>query len=202
MSIEVTGSGAASAPTDRAVVVLVARGRDADVSVALDGAARAAKAVVGSASEHGVGARDRATTNTTLNPVWDPEGRGQVIGYEAMQTLRMVVADLPSLGALLSDAVSRTEGAVSIQSVALDVADTSKLVIEARDAAFADALEKAEQLARLAGRQLGKAIQIREGQDQGFRPMPKMRAMAASAPAFETGAQDVTVDLQVTFELL
>lgn len=202
MTIHVSGAGLAHAPSDRAVATLVARAQDADVQVALAGAARVARIVVEVAEAHAVSPEQRTTTTTSLNPQMDQETYQRVVGYEAIQVLRIVVADLSRVGSFLAEAVGRAEGAVSIQSVRLEVADPAALLVGAREAAFADARARAEQLASLAGRELGRVLEVREGDDApAAYAQPRMMAKA-SAPDFEAGSAGVGVRVHVTFDLV
>jgi uncharacterized protein YggE len=49
-----------------------------------------------------------------------------------------------------------------VDQVGFDVADKTDLVVQAREAAFADARERAEHLARLAERTLGRLESVEE----------------------------------------
>jgi len=73
---------------------------------------------------------------------------------------------------------------------------------QAREAAWADALHKAEQLTGLAGEELGAVLRVREssqapGPVLGRGPVVEE---AASVPV-EAGTQTITVNLDVTWLL-
>jgi uncharacterized protein YggE len=75
-------------------------------------------------------------------------------------------------------------------------------VDQAREAAWNDAQNKAEQLASLAGTELGEVLTINESGrvPQPIVERPAIAEVAAAVP-IEPGSQTVQVDLQVTWLL-
>ncbi|MBI2326931.1 SIMPL domain-containing protein [Candidatus Curtissbacteria bacterium] len=75
---------------------------------------------------------------------------------------------------------------------------------KARENAVNEARKKGEQLAKLSGRKLGKAVKISEQGDYGF-PIPIYAQSEADlrqkANQIQPGQNDVTITLQVDFEL-
>jgi hypothetical protein len=83
-----------------------------------------------------------------------------------------------------------------------DHADRLDLLIAARDAAFADALDRAGQLAALAGRELGAVRQVLEGMPAWGRRSGAhgvAMAMPASEPPVDPGTLDVTAAVTVSW---
>ena len=100
---------------------------------------------------------------------------------------------------LRCDDLDQAGDRLSIDHVALEVAETGDAERMAREAAFADARAKAEHLAAQAGGALGGVVSIAEG---GASGSPRFaHAMAASA-RFEPGETTVEQQLTVTFELI
>ena len=82
-------------------------------------------------------------------------------------------------------------------------AAADELAHQALEKAVKDARDKAEILARAAGRELGEAMQINA---QGYNvpgPVPMRAAMAKedASQSYRPGEQDVTASVQITFQL-
>jgi uncharacterized protein YggE len=78
------------------------------------------------------------------------------------------------------------------------------LLVAAREAAFADAKDKAEQLAQLAGRRLGTVLRIAE--DSGYDVYPRatrkgLAVAAMSAVPIEAGEDELQARIRVTWQL-
>ena len=148
-TVTVTGSGRAAVSPD--VVRLDLRvGHDADdVAAALAGAAAGITEVGRVVREHGVADADLRTLDASVNQRWDTTG--SAVGFTAQQRLSVTVRRLESVGEILEAAASVVGNALLVDQVRLDVADRSEGLRRARDAAFADALAKAQQYAGLAG---------------------------------------------------
>lgn len=195
-SVTVTGSGNASVAPD--VVRLDLRvGHEApDVSAALSGAA-AQVAIVGTVlREHGISERDIRTIDTNVHQRFD--NTGKPIGFTAEQRLGVTVRDLDVVGKVLESAASGVGNALLVDGVRLDVADRSDGLRRARDAAFADALAKAEQYAALSGCELGPVLDVVESGAMPV-PMPRMAmAMRDSAAGMPIEGGDLELHASVT----
>ncbi|HET8765958.1 MAG TPA: SIMPL domain-containing protein, partial [Pedococcus sp.] len=91
--------------------------------------------------------------------------------------------------------------ALTIDSVALDLADPGPLLAAAREAAFADARAKAEQYAALAGRGLGKVVRVSDVVEGGAQPRFARMTAGAGTPSLELGENTVTATVAVRWEL-
>lgn len=199
--VDVTGTGSAGAPPDVVVLDVRVHVDGPDVASALSGLADRLAAAVAAADEHGVRDADRRTTGMGVSPRWDREGQG-VVGYTAHQSLRLRVLDRDRAGDVISALADAAGDALAVDGVSLEVADPAPLLVSARDAAFADAQERARQWARLAGRPLGPVLRVREAPVGGPVPMPKARFAAADAGVpLEGGESVVGVEVQVRFAL-
>ncbi|WP_342222160.1 SIMPL domain-containing protein [Nocardia farcinica] len=89
------------------------------------------------------------------------------------------------------------------------VADQAGLLARARDAAWDDALAKAERYAGRAGRALGAVLEITEHTGAMPQYAPKLRAVSApmgesfaAAPVpVELGESEITASVRVTWQL-
>jgi len=92
-------------------------------------------------------------------------------------------------------------GGNRIESIRFEVSDPAAYLDQACEAAWNDAQHKAEQLASLAGAELGEVLTINES-GRGVQPLAgrPVTAEAAAVP-IEPGSQTIGVDLQVTWSL-
>jgi uncharacterized protein YggE len=198
-TITVAGHGTAYATPDTAEVRVAAVHRDAGLSEALAGAESARAGVVTTARRY-VDAHPVATTNLSVWPAHDNEGRPS--GFEARHSLTIRCDDLAQAGALVTALAADVGHRLQVESVSLVVADPSDAARDARERAFADAGARAEHLAGLAGASLGEVQSVVEGGGRGDVPMQASfdRAMKSEA-AFEPGETAISTSLTVTFEL-
>ena len=202
-TVTVTGSGRASVSPD--VVRLDLRvGHDAsDVAAALGGAARGVAEVGRVAREHGIDDADIRTLDASVSQRWD--STGTPVGFTAQQRLGLTVRRLEAVGEVLEAAAAAVGNALLVDQVRLDVADRSDALARARDAAFADALGRAQQYATLAGTVPGAVLGIVEGGAVPVAgPRMKLAAMAADsagAMPVEGGDLEIGASVTVTWEL-
>ena len=201
-TVTVTGNGRAAVSPD--VVRLDLRvGHDADdVAAALAGAAEGITRVGAVVRDHGVADADIRTLDAGVNQRWDTTGTA--VGFTAQQRLAVTVRRLESVGEILEAAASAVGNALLVDQVRLDVSDRSEGLRRARDAAFADAEDKARQYAVLSGAELGAVLGVAEA---GAVPAQRsaMKLMAASMDAggmpVEGGDLELTATVTVTWEL-
>ncbi len=201
--IWVVGTGMATGPRDECVLTLGAEVRAATAAAALAGCAAALERMRTTLTDGGVPASGLSTDDVRLNPVY-----GQhpvVVGFLASIQLRAVTHDLSAAGALISAVVESGGDSARLHDVSFRHRDPAGLVRSARDAAWADALERAEQLAGLSGRELGEVLSIDEGSaSRPPGPMPMARqamAMDAASVPLDSGEGSVTVSLCVGWAL-
>jgi len=199
----VTVNGSGRVPVSPDVVRLDLRvGHDADdVAAALSGASEGLTRVGAIVRDHGVADADIRTLDATVGQRWD--NAGTAVGFTAQQRLTVTVRRLEAVGEILEAAAASIGNALLVDQVRLDVADRTVGLRRARDAAFADARDKAEQYAALSGARLGA---VREVAESGAVPMAAYTSVAASRQAFggmpvESGDLDVTAGVTVTWEL-
>jgi uncharacterized protein YggE len=137
----------------------------------MDKAAAGMDSVVAVLRANGVAEKDIQTQWFNIYPVrnWT-EWEGTIIGYQVTNTVSVKIREVDATGRII-DAVAKAGGdLIRINGVSFTVDDPSKYYDEARAEAVADAMEKAQQLADLAGVQLGAPFYISEG--GGYTPTP------------------------------
>lgn len=194
--ITVTGMGAVEVRPDRARLHL-------GMEAAADSAAEAmavlqtrVAAVTGALRAAGLGDADLRTAHLSVGQRHGPRGTPE--GYAASCALTAVVGDPGRVGEVLDVAIAA--GATRVDGLSLEVADS--------DAAYARALERAVEAARLtagrlaaaAGMVLGGIEAIAEGASGSAGPpvMTARMAMAAGMPV-EAGEQTVSASVTVRF---
>ncbi|HOF64283.1 MAG TPA: SIMPL domain-containing protein [Dermatophilaceae bacterium] len=204
--VDVSGTGAATAAPDVVRVAVGVRCEADSVANALSQAARRVTEISAAAQSHGVAARDLASTSASVQPRWDREGTA-IVGYTAYHQLAVTVRAIGDLNPLV-DAIAAAAGdSLVIDNIALDIADRGPLAATARELAFADARDKAEQFARLSGATLGRVLHLVEA-DAGFGGGPppgarySMAADAGSGMPVQAGEHTVTATVRVTWSLV
>jgi uncharacterized protein YggE len=200
-TITVAGHGTAYATPDTAEVRVAAVHREAGLSKALSGAESARAGVVTTARRY-VEAQRVASTNLSVWPTHDNEGRPS--GFEARHSLTIRCDDLGQAGELVTALAVDVGDRLQVESVSLVVSDRSSSLRVAREEAFADAGAKAEHLAGLAGATLGEVQSVSEGggrQDQIF-DMAQSETAFKSRMTLEPGETAISTSLTVTFELV
>lgn len=176
-----------------------------DVTSAMNQTSERQQAVIDALVDAGVDRKDISTTQVSLQPQYgnpDASGSANITGYRAGNTIRVKV-ERDSASQVLAVIVRAGGDATRINGVSYSIEDDSALVRGARERAFNDAKDRAEQYAQLSGLRLGQVISISE--IAGETPptpvgMPMPRAMAA-APPVEPGQQTVSFTVTAVWEL-
>lgn len=176
-----------------------------DVTSAMNQTSERQQAVIDALVDAGVDRKDISTTQVSLQPQYgnsESGGSSSITGYRAGNTIRVKV-ERESASQVLAVIVRAGGDATRINGVSYSIEDDSHLVHDARERAFNDAKDRAEQYAQLSGLRLGRVISISEVAD-GTPPMPvgmpMPRAMAA-APPVEPGQQTVSFSVTAVWEL-
>ena len=201
--ITVTGQGQAVGPRDQCSITVGAEVRAANAPDALARSAEALDRMRSTLLEGGIPASSLATSAVSLNPVY--ETYPTVAGFSASVDLTAKTTDLAKVGQLLTAVVVAGGDAARLNQVSYTHSDSSALTAAAREAAWADALARATQLAELSGRSLGEVTGIVEAgvPTPGPRGPMRMAAMAAEAAPVpvDAGESAVAVALTVRWSL-
>ncbi|MEB3034738.1 SIMPL domain-containing protein [[Mycobacterium] nativiensis] len=178
-----------------------------DVTSAMNQTSERQQAVIEALVDAGVDRKDISTTQVSLQPQYGSSelgGSTNITGYRAGNTIRVKV-ERDSASQVLAVIVRSGGDATRINGVSYSIEDDSQLVRDARERAFNDAKDRAEQYAHLSGLQLGRVISISEVAGASPPPvpvgMPMPRAMAA-APPMEPGQQTVGFSVTAIWELV
>ncbi|ORV46523.1 hypothetical protein AWC02_10845 [Mycolicibacter engbaekii] len=177
-----------------------------DVTSAMNQTSERQQAVIDALVDAGVDRKDISTTQVSLQPQYgnpDASGSANITGYRAGNTIRVKV-ERDSASQVLAVIVRAGGDATRINGVSYSIEDDSALVRDARERAFNDARDRAQQYAQLSGLRLGQVIAISEVAGGTAPPVPDMMPMPramASAPPVEPGQQTVSFTVTAVWEL-
>ncbi|MEZ5092346.1 SIMPL domain-containing protein [Nocardioides sp.] len=199
-TVTTTGRGTVQVVPDAAVVTIGARHQASGVAEACAGVDSAARSIGEVARRH----TDEARISSTGLTVWPAHDRsGQPSGFEARHSLRIRVADVTAAGRLLAELAEEVGDRLTIDGVSLTVSDPGPAAEAAREAAYADARERAEALAALSDASLGEVVTVVEDEPGFARPVALAAGRAAKADlAFEAGEQGVSATVRITWRLV
>jgi len=198
--VTVTGEGVVSAVPDNAVIRLGVSSQGKTARAASDANAKEMTAVIAAIKESGVADRDIQTTSLSLQPQYDANktGAARLIGFQANNQVTVKIRDVSRLPAVLDRAIAA--GVNEMSGIEFVVSDQAKLLDQARSAAIADALRKAELYANAAGMKVGRVMSISE--EGSGSPSPTFKAMrAGSAVPIAPGEQMLRAVVTVSYEL-
>jgi hypothetical protein len=196
-TVSVTGHGEARVVPDSAVVRVAVVHRADSVAEALAGADSAARQVVTTGREHTTPERI-GTIGLQIWPAHDDQGRPT--GFEARHSMTLGCAALTDASALLTALAETVGDRLQVEGVSLEVADRSAAERQAREAAYADAVDRATQLAELAGASLGDPQTVLEGAYAEI-PIVGPRRASLDAVSLEPGETSTGSSVTVTFQI-
>ncbi len=209
--ITVSGEGTVQASPDMALITVGVVSENESAREALSANTQSMTQVLDALKAEGIESRDLQTSGFSMEPVYSQPPRNtdnstpfvpEITGYRVRNNLNVRVRDLSRVGAVLDKVI--TLGANSVSGPTFSVAEPKPLQDQARRAAVADALRKAELYASAAGVTLGAISRIEEGYASQPQPMAapmfRMEAAGASVPV-EGGELTFEAQVTVTWEL-
>ena len=191
-TVTVNGEGVVLAVPDRAEISAGVETRAPTARAALQANASAMADVL--AALRSAGGTDVTTQSVSLSTSFDDKGSPN--GFVASNIASATVA-FAKAGALIDAAVAA--GANTVYGPSPSRSDADTLYREALAKAVADAGGRAAVLAKAAGRELGRVTAISES---GAAPVPVFAKAAADASTpVESGPQETTASVSVTYEL-
>jgi uncharacterized protein len=158
--------------------------------------------LIGTLKEAGIPGRDIRTRNIRLHPTYQTEdGRRQVTGYIAVNTVFVKIRDMEAAGGIIDDAV-RAGGNV-IEGIQFTIENPAPYAEQAREKAFENARHKAEQLTALAGMELDTVMSLSESSHLPSPVTPRLQTQARtfSEVPVEAGVQKVQVNVQAVWSM-
>jgi uncharacterized protein len=186
--ISVVGEGRVTATPDIARITFAVERTDPSLNQALSATADAMAAVQARLLQLGVRSEDIRTVSFDVSPIYDNPrpadtttgGVPVLRGYRVSNAVEAIIRTFDSSGSIIDAVVGA--GANRVNGISFETSRLTDLKAQARELAVDDARAKAEQLARLAGVNLGRPRLIEESDAGGG---PTVRATALAAPAAE-----------------
>jgi hypothetical protein len=200
-TVTVKGHGAVSVTPDTATVTVGIDVIRPTLEEAQADATRHVTAIIGAVKELGVAKDDIRTAYYTVWVIRDYDDDGNILGikgYEVSHQLSLTVRDIDTMSDVLGVAIAA--GANNVYGVSFYLADPTAAASRARQVAMADARRIAEELAAAESMSVGRVLAIAEG--VGVEPPIYFTGGGAGGgPPIESGTSQVTVDVQVSYEL-
>jgi uncharacterized protein YggE len=203
--LNISAQGEAKRVPDIATMSTGVVTRAPDANAAMRANAEQMAKVVAAIKAAGIADKDVQTSGINLNPSYQyRENQPPTItGYEASNTVSIVVRDIAKLGKILDTLAS--VGANQINGPSFDVDKKDEALDEARRKAVASAQARADMYAKTLGMKVRRIVSISES-GRFAPPMPIVRGMMAmKAESADTsvspGENTLSINLDVVFEL-
>jgi len=209
-TINISGEGKVVVAPDVATLSfsLVAEGQDPE-KLQSDNVGKIAKAV-DFLKAQSVDAKDIKTAGYNLSPRYeynDKTRRSYISGYTLTQSVFVKIRDLSKVGKIMGGLTPL--GINEISGLSFDIDDPDKFLNQARAEAFEKARAKAEAMAKQNRVRIGRVVNFSEF--GGGYPIPIYAraeafgkggdAVAPLPPTIEPGSQEVTVNVNVIYEI-
>lgn len=215
-TISISASGKATVVPDIATVSFSVVTEGADVATITTDNNKKITSAIAEIKKAGIEAKDIKTTQYSLNPVYTQRPSdiypytssafvSRIGGYSLTQSVTVKIRDFSLIPSLLS--LLPQLGVNDIGSIQFTIDDQEKYLAQARDDAFAKARAKAENMAHANKFSLGKVVTVSEYSNQSYYPTMsagfggKMESTDIAAPTIEPGSSDVSVNVNVVYEI-
>lgn len=184
-TISTTGTGIVTVEPDMATFTVGMEARDEEMQVAQNEVTDEGNAITEMLLDKGVAEEDIVTSSYQVTPENEYDRNGNFVRiehYVVRMSLTITVHDIDLVGELLDETV--TLGADYVSRVTFAVSDPDPHIQEARQAAIADAKQKAEDYALGSESTLTGLFSLYEGKS----PQPTARESEASPMAMDAAA--------------
>ncbi|WP_294393048.1 SIMPL domain-containing protein [uncultured Sphingomonas sp.] len=201
--LELSAEGTATRVPDMAVVGAGVVTQAGKADAALSANAQRMTATVAALKAAGIPARDIQTQSISLQPQYRyGENQPPVLtGYQASNRVSVTLRDVARTGAVIDALVAAGANQIDGPNLTIDKPETA--LDEACGKALATARARAELYAKGAGLSVRRIVRIAESEQAGppVRPLAMSAMRKAEATPIEAGEQELSVTLNVTFEL-
>ncbi|MEK7558688.1 MAG: SIMPL domain-containing protein [Patescibacteria group bacterium] len=206
-SFQTSGQGSASAAPDEATISFGVTKTAGTVADAQDLTNTAIENILENLKSLGASDKDIKTTNYSVNPDYNFDGRQRISGYTVTQNIDLKLKDIKNTNKAV-DAIT-SGGANLVGQIQFGFSDSAKAKLEekARKEAVSNAKQKAQSLAKTAGIKLGKIINVQESSNDFSQPIPflareKSDTSSPAIPETEipTGENNIKISITLTYE--
>ncbi len=206
--IWVTGTGQITMEPDLAILNLGVESMAENVVDANGIAANAMDAIMNTLAENGVEDLDIQTHNFNVRPQYEwieieedgkRSNRRELVGYEVTNNLTAKIRDLETVGSLIDEVIAAGGDATRFDGIRFTVEDTTEVMSQLREKAVIDAMEKAQQIADIAGVTLGSLGYLTDSTIRAQSASPYAQPQLAFARAAEDASTSISGgELEVT----
>ena len=197
--ISVSGEGSVDLVPDLALLNVGVEAMAESVSQARDEAAQAMDAIIAAVKAHGLEDRDIQTRAFNIWPQYQyhNDGRSTLVGYTVNNSATVKIRDINNVGPIIDDVANAGGNATRIDGIRFTVEDPKPYMAALREAAFQDAMAKAEHLATLAGVELGPLTFVTESSGAPVVREAAFAAMEAAAPSTSISGGELRLSMYV-----
>ena len=205
-TIAVTGQGEVSVHPDMATVIIGVQTESEVAAEALDAASAATAAILATLDVEGIAPEDIRSGAIRLNPRYSQSAFSsgtEITGYQAVNSVEVIVNDLDRLGGLLAAVVG--DGANRLDGVQFGLQDPTEATDEARRRAVAEGARLADLYAQAAGVSVGTLLSLSEMGSGGYRPVTaeaRQMEMMASSPQFDVPVAPGKIEMNASINLV
>ena len=215
--IWVTGTGQVSMEPDLVILNLGVESMAETVADANGMAADAMDAIMTNLTDNDVEDRDIQTHNFNVRPQYEwieieedgrRSNRRELVGYEVTNNLTAKIRDLEAVGTLIDEVIEAGGDATRFDGIRFTVEDTTEVMSQLREKAIMDAMEKAQQIADVAGVTLGSLEYITDSavRTQSVDPYQPRAAFAQAADEYAAtsisgGELEVSLTVHTAFSI-
>jgi len=206
-TITVSAEGKVTTKPDIALIDLsvVSQGKTVK-AVTQDGNVKMAQ-VIEAMKKLGIESKDLTSTQYNLHPnyVYPERQAARIDGYNLTQNIQVKIRKLDQVDDVLDTGIS--SGANQVGQLTFDIDDPSAVKKQAREKAFVTAKEKAVEMAKAAGVDLGRVVTFSENEGYyqpvyaNYKMMDSAVGMSAPSAAIEPGSKDMSMSISVTYEI-
>ena len=196
--ISVSGEGSIDLVPDLALLNVGVEAMAESVSQAREEAAQAMDAVIAAVKAQGLEDRDIQTRAFNIRPQYEyQDNRSILVGYTVNSSATVKIRDINNVGPIIDDVADAGGDATRIDGIRFTVEDPKPHMADLREAAFQDAMSKAEQLATLAGVELGPLAFVTESSGVPVSRDAAFAVMEAAAPSTSISGGELRLSMHV-----
>ena len=199
--ISVSGEGSIDLVPDLALLNVGVEAVAESVSQAREEAAQAMDAIIAAVKAQGLEDRDIQTKAFNIWPQYDYQNnRSTLVGYTVNNSATVKIRDISNVGPIIDDVAEAGGNATRIHGIRFTVEDPKPHMADLREAAFQDAMAKAEHLATLAGVELGPLTYVTESSGVPVTREAAFAIMeAAPSTSISGGELQISMHVQAVF---
>lgn len=196
-TIVINGQGSVSVEPDQIRFVIGIDARAPKASVAYKTVEKKVQQIMATLNDYDIPEADIQAMDLSINPVVDYQRQQEIIAHDAKRNIAVKLMDINQYGAIM-ESLGRL-GVMRFEHVQLASSQHGALTLQALEAAYKNAENKAQVLAKASGRKVRGLLYIKE---HSSRPAPvfkgRMAMMASSESAATTSKGSIGVESSIT----